>query len=158
MTQPRKQVCSVEIQPALMLETKSSAYSLVQTNRKQTLRSLLKKRSHSLQLALYSVASCLLPERQGYLGTSLQQAGHSLETHHQCLLARVYSAARMPAQLYLSSQLLLHHQKMMMMKMEMSRMKEKNLRQSTRATLQKLTSRAQEPSISSQVPTLSYLK
>ena len=156
MTQPRKQVCSVEIQPALMPETKSSAYSLVQTNRRQT--SLLKKRSHSLQLALYSVASCLLPERQGYLGTSLQQAGHSLETHHQCLLARVYSAARMPAQLCLSSQLLLHNQKMMMMKMEMSRMREKNLRQSTRATLQKLTSRAQEPSISSQVPTLSYLK
>jgi len=132
--------------------TKSLAFSLAEISQTQ-LHSRLRIKSHfSHQLAHY-LEDNLRRQGRGFSGVSLQQAARSLVIQRQWHLARAYLEVRMLDLLFLSLQLLLLlHRKTMMMRMVMIGKREKNLHPSTQ-TLQKLTSRAQVPRISSQVPT-----
>ena len=152
MTPPRKQVFSAEIQPLkVRMATKSLASSLAEISQKQ-LHSRLKIKSHILdQLAHYFKDNLQLQGR-GFSGASLQQAACFLVTQRQWPLARACLEVQILDLQFLSSQLLLLRHRKTMMRMAMIRKREKNLHPST-PTLQKLTSRAPVPRISSQVPT-----
>ena len=151
MTPPRKQVSSAEIQPLKApMVTKSLAFSLAEISQTQ-LHSRLRIKSHfSHQLAHY-LEDNLRRQGRGFSGVSLQQAARSLVTQRQWHLARACLEVQILDLLFLSLRLLLlRHRKTMMMRMAMIGKREKNLHPSTQ-TLQKLTSRAPVPRISSQV-------
>ena len=152
MTPPRKQVSSAEIQPLKApMETKSLASSLAEISQKQ-LHSRLRIKSHFLHQLAHYLEDNLRLQGRGFSGASLQQAARSLVTQRQWHLARACLEVQILDLQFLSSQLLLLRHRKTMMRMAMIRKREKNLHPYT-PTLQKLTSRAPVPRISSQVPT-----